>query len=186
MKYCKDLCLLAAWVSFVFVVCSCRPKPERDVVGDEEPLLLLNEPLFLLDDMVEAGDHVADNSRCHVCHLNFAAEKLAVIHALADISCEDCHGESDAHCGDEDNITPPEIMYPAEKINPSCLRCHGETITKSKQHKEVLADTLKKNCTDCHGKHRMSHRTRKWDKETGELLSDDKVRMMTDDMLKDE
>ena len=176
------LLLIVIGVSVVFAVCSCRPKCQKDVAAEEEPLLLLDEePLLLLG---EAGDSEAeqgaDNSRCHVCHLNFAMEKLAVTHAAGDVGCEDCHGASDAHCSDEDNITPPEIMYPAEKINPSCLGCHGETIPKSKQHKAVLAGTLKKNCTDCHGKHRMSHRTRRWNKETGELLSYDKVRMLTE------
>jgi hypothetical protein len=32
----------------------------------------------------------------------------------------------------------------------------------------------------------MEHRTRRWNKETGELLEDDKVRMLTDEMLKKE
>lgn len=110
-------------------------------------------------------------------------EKLAVTHAKADVSCEDCHGPSDAHCSDEDNITPPDKMFAKDKINPSCLHCHNDTIKKTDIHIAVLAGKLDKSCTDCHGKHRMSHRTRKWNKDTGELISDDKVRMLTDEML---
>ena len=34
------------------------------------------------------------------------------------------------------------------------------------------------SCTDCHGMHRMAHRTRRWDKITRKLIKDDGVRMM--------
>lgn len=37
-------------------------------------------------------------------------------------------------------------------------------------------------CTDCHGEHRLGYRTRKWDKVTGELIKDDRVRMTTGGM----
>ncbi len=163
----------------MFVATSCQPwvrwkKAEKD------------EPLLLLDDNAQTAAGGADNSRCHVCHINFAMEKLAVTHARANIGCEHCHGESDAHCGDEDNITPPEIMYPESKIDAACLKCHGDRMKMTTKHKAVLAGTLKKTCTGCHGEHRMSHRTRRWNKETGELISDDKVRMLTDDMIKGE
>ena len=37
-------------------------------------------------------------------------------------------------------------------------------------------------CTECHGEnHKMAVRTRKWDKKTRKLLSDDGVRMMYKD-----
>jgi hypothetical protein len=32
----------------------------------------------------------ADNSRCHVCHINYDEEALALNHELGDISCEGC------------------------------------------------------------------------------------------------
>jgi hypothetical protein len=53
-------------------------------------------------------------------------------------------------------------------------------------HKPVIEGSAKKNkyCTDCHGEHRLTIRTRQWDKNTGKLIEDDKVRMMTDDLLK--
>jgi hypothetical protein len=132
--------------------------------------------LLLLDDAGEATEvdepdgPVADNSRCYVCHINFDGEKLTAIHARANVGCENCHGASDAHCSDEDNITPPEIMYPAAKINSSCWKCHPDG---------KLSGGME-YCTDCHGEHRLSYRTRRWDKETGELIEDDKVRMVGD------
>lgn len=43
----------------------------------------------------------ADNSRCHVCHIKYTFEDIAVAHARANIGCADCHGESDDHISDE-------------------------------------------------------------------------------------
>ena len=166
-------------IILMFIATACQPWARRKKVEKDEPLLLL-------DDAVQTADGGADNSRCHVCHLNFAMEKLSVTHACANISCENCHGESDAHCGDEDNITPPEIMYPEGEINAACLKCHGSRMKMTAKHKAVLSGRLKKTCTGCHGEHRMNHRTRRWNKETGELISDDKVRMLTDDTIKEE
>jgi len=139
---------------------------------DEEPLLLLeDEPLLLLEDdsaSASSGKPVADNSRCFVCHANYLDEKIAVTHARANIGCARCHGESDAHIADESwgsggNGTAPDTMYPKEKINPSCMRCHTKDKIDTPQHKPVFAtDTEKKVCTDCHGDHRLTVRRCKW------------------------
>lgn len=167
-RYCFWILVLAA-VAIAVVACKQRIKEEPSLLengGDEEPLLL-EEPPLLEDD--EAAP-LADNSRCHVCHINYEDEELAVTHARAGVGCERCHGASDAHCSDEDNITPPDIMYPADKLNSFCKSCHPDG----------KLGGGKKYCTDCHGQHRLGYRTRKWDKETGELVVDDKVRMLTD------
>lgn len=165
------MCLLTLATIIVAIV-ACEQK-----VKDEQPLLL-EDPSLLLED--EETGPVADNSRCHVCHINYDDEVLAVTHARADISCEQCHGASDAHCSDEDNITPPDIMYPKEKIRPFCLGCHQKEKIDIAVHKSVLSDTSvnEGNCTNCHGEHRLGYRTRKWDKSTGKLIEDDKVRML--------
>lgn len=166
-----------------FFACQQEIKNESPLLLDEE-LLLLEEP-----DATGSPPEVpmADNSRCFVCHANFEEEELSVTHARGEVGCEDCHGESDAHCGDEDNITPPDIMYPREKIASACKKCHSDAL-KDEEHVEVVmsAPEGKRYCTACHGKHRMNVRTRIWDKTTGELLDDDKVRMMTDDLLEKE
>lgn len=179
MKSTKYLCSVFIVILLITTVTSCKTAEKKNAPVTEEPLLLLDEPT---EDEAAQG---ADNSRCHVCHINFATEKLATTHAKANVSCEDCHGPSDAHCSDEDNITPPDKMFAKDRINPSCLHCHGDTLKRTDIHKSVLAGKLNKNCTDCHGKHRMPHRTRIWNKDTGELIFDDKVRMLTDDMLKE-
>jgi hypothetical protein len=172
VKYAR-ICLMILVVAAVgFGVAACRKSAEQTV--DEEPLLLLededgsNEP-------AEASGPVADNSRCYVCHTNFDGEGLTAMHAKYDIGCEGCHWASDKHCSDEDNITPPDQMFAKEDINDFCKGCHPEG---------KLSEG-KKYCVECHGKHQMEHRTRRWDKKTGELLEDDKVRMLTDEMLKD-
>lgn len=196
-------CLLMVTVGLAAVVAAgCKQEKEKPqnpsseagaaAAQEEAPLLLEEEPLLLEDDESEedlsaAEGPVADNSRCHVCHINYADEELSVTHARADIGCERCHGACDAHCGDEDNVTPPDIMYPKAKINVFCMTCHSKDSIETEPHEALLAGTATedKYCTDCHGEHRLGYRTRRWDKETGELVEDDKVRMMTDEMLKE-
>ena len=120
------------------------------------------------------------NAFCSACHYAFGDEKLARTHERAGIGCERCHGESERHRSDEDNITPPEIMYPREKINPTCMMCHPRNEIKHViRHQPLLegAETIfdksssQKICTDCHAKdHRINVRTIRWNKATGEIL----------------
>ena len=148
------------------------------VIDSSEPLLL-DEP----DDEAFAANTEAakENAACFVCHANYGTEFLAGRHAKANISCYRCHGESSAHQNDENNITPPEILYPAEKIAPFCQKCHQthdvspvEVITRWKERGLEKTDPEKIVCTDCHGEHRMKVRTIIWDKRTGKLLSTNK------------
>jgi hypothetical protein len=125
--------------------------------------------LLLLDDDAEAkppAEGMADNSRCHVCHVNFAHEELAVRHARAKIGCPKCHGPSDAHIDDESwtsggKGTPPDKMFLPAKVNAFCMTCHE--MSKSEAQKcPFPAMHDKKLCTDCHGKHRLAQRKCKW------------------------
>jgi len=172
MRYCFLMLVLAA-VAVAAMGCeqikakqetqtNAEPKTsEEPVTGDEPPLLLDDEPPLLLDggeqEFLSPTGLVADNSRCHVCHLNYVREDIAVIHALANIGCADCHGQCDEHIADEswawgENGTPPDIMYPAERINSSCKACHPT----------AKLGRGKKYCTDCHGDHRLAQRKCKW------------------------
>ncbi len=175
MKYCLWLLLL---VPVVIILVACNHNKTDGL--DEAPLLL--EELDDYEDTRPAPKGpVADNGRCFVCHLNYDGEYFTTVHARGNIGCERCHGASDAHCSDEDNITPPDIMFPKDKTNGSCAECHkDEEMKKHKNHKRFYAGTAKeKYCNDCHGKsHHMSVRTRRWDRNTGKLIADDKVRMM--------
>lgn len=130
------------------------------------------------------------NPFCKACHLDFDEEELALQHEIRGIGCERCHGESFRHRSDEANLTPPEIMYPKERVNPSCMSCHPrQAIQDTKDHDPILEAGLsafeaatpadkdvKKYCTDCHGsKHRVLRvRATDWDKATGALLKKDK------------
>ncbi|MFQ6132036.1 MAG: hypothetical protein ACE5R4_08375 [Armatimonadota bacterium] len=134
--------------------------------GDDAPLLLDDGPP-LLDDGPQ-GEKVADNSRCHHCHLNYVQEEIAVVHAQANIGCADCHGDSDEHIADESwasggNGTAPDIMYRLNEVNAFCLRCHTRDDMGEKQHGAFFAGTAdEKYCTDCHGEHRLAVRRCKW------------------------
>lgn len=124
----------------------------------------------------------ADNSYCLVCHTNYEEEKLTSVHQPVGVGCEKCHGISDRHSADEDNITPPDRMFTKTEVNAFCLTCHAkEKLAKDTDHREFLAAQSEADdtCTECHGKqHRLKVRTRVWDKRTGKLVSDDGVRMM--------
>ena len=123
------------------------------------------------------------NQFCSACHYGFSDENLALTHEKAGIGCERCHGESERHRSDEKNITPPEIMYPEAKINPTCMMCHPRhEISHVESHKALLEgaktvfDSTDKGdnqtyCTDCHAQHhRINVRTIRWNKQTGELI----------------
>jgi len=128
------------------------------------------------------------NQFCSACHYAFAEEELARKHESAGIGCERCHGESERHRSDEDNVTPPEIMYPKAKIIPTCMMCHPRhEINHVEQHEPLLAgaktifdsDSNSESaghqlyCTTCHAReHRINVRTIRWNKATGELLKE--------------
>ncbi len=145
-----------------------QPKIETATAADLKPA----EPApLLLEDEPEDGtvsEQDADNSRCFVCHVNYMQEKIAVTHAKAGISCAKCHGSSDAHLADESwasggNGTAPDIMYPKDKIDASCMTCHARDKIDTPEHQGVLADAPgTKVCTDCHGSHRLPQRRCKW------------------------
>jgi hypothetical protein len=149
------------------------------VIDSSEPLLL-DEPD---EEAIAAANTEAGkkNAACFVCHTNYRTEFLVSRHAKANVSCHNCHGESLAHQNDENNITPPETLYPAEKIGPLCLKCHEthdvsarEVIARWKERGLEKTDPDKIVCTDCHGDHRMKVRTVIWDKRTGKLLRTNK------------
>ncbi len=124
----------------------------------------------------KAGAKSADNSACYVCHENYEEEFLVVEHAQEEIGCVACHGPSHAHTNDEDNVTPPDIMYAPEAIDSACGECHDEhDVSARKVIRRWIERCPEKGpdppvCTDCHGQHRLPRRTSVWDKRTGELI----------------
>jgi hypothetical protein len=156
------LCVLVAlFAGMTGCKCNQSPAEKQAAVGSG----------FVPPKITKAVDPV-DNSRCFVCHINFADELLATGHAAKGVSCEACHGPSNSHCGDENNITAPDKMYGPETIDPGCANCHDFLALTASKHAEYLLGELKdkKTCVDCHGKHKLPFRNRKWDKTTGKLL----------------
>jgi hypothetical protein len=73
-------------------------------------------------------------------------------------------------------------MFPAEKIELNCITCHEThdapakkvlAMWKERSAKRLLPDEIL--CTDCHGEHRLSLRTVRWDKATRRLLTGAKL-----------
>ncbi len=155
---------------------SSAPPP---LVVDTSAPLLLDEPAEGQDDGTAKTRAAIENMACFVCHANYMNELLADTHARANIGCTNCHGPSMAHRNDENNTTPPQIMYAAEKIDLFCRACHtahdippGKVVARWKERglDKTKPDPDKLVCTDCHGQHRMRIRTVIWDKSTGRLL----------------
>lgn len=122
----------------------------------------------------EAGD----NSYCLVCHLNFDREEFASVHRKAGIGCVKCHGSSDDHAGDEEHLTAPDIVFSNAKVNASCMTagCHPRAGLEAEiGHRAFFsgADPEHPYCTDCHGQHVLPKRTRRWDKESRQLIEVD-------------
>jgi len=117
----------------------------------------------------------ADNSYCYVCHVHFKTEEFVVQHLAAGVGCDRCHGESMAHADDEEHLTPADILFTKAKVNSSCMasQCHTEKRMRAEiGHVPWYAGARagRDHCTDCHGKHRLEKRTRKWDKATRKLI----------------
>jgi len=154
-----------------------KPKALPALKVDRSAPLLLDEPTEKKTASKGKGPK-ADNHACHVCHTNYQDEWLAVTHADNNVGCVKCHGESIAHRNDENNITPPDKMYPADTIDSACVKCHE---THNVPARKVLARFTERSldkkaadkivCTDCHGTHRLNLRSVRWDKKTGTLLT---------------
>ena len=121
----------------------------------------------------------ADNSGCFVCHADYEEEFLVKAHAPKGVGCIDCHGESQDHADDEDHTTAPEIMFPANRIDRACKKCHethkappAKVIQLWQVRCPKKDDPFQIVCTDCHGKHRLEKRKVRWDKRSGELIDD--------------
>ena len=153
--------------------------------GGPPPLVVDSDAPLLLDEPTEEQQASAgtvtwasvENAACFVCHANYNSESLAMSHAAVNVGCSGCHGQSFAHRNDENNTTPPEKMYPADKIDSLCQDCHifhdvppDKIVARWTERNPDKTDPDKIVCTDCHGDHRMKVRTIIWDKKTGKLL----------------
>lgn len=151
-------------------------KPPPLVVDPSAPLLLDDAPAQ--KPPASAAGPKADNEACFVCHANYREEPLVVEHAKQNVGCVKCHGPSLKHRNDENNTTPPDVMFPLDAIDDACAECHDEHIApavkviarwQERCPQKTQPDSIA--CTDCHGNHRLALRSVRWNKKTGELLS---------------
>jgi hypothetical protein len=162
-------------------VAADKAKPLPALKVDKSAPLLLDAPEEKKSSekhSAKATGPKADNHACFVCHTNYQDEWMAVEHANANVGCIKCHGESIAHRNDENNITPPDVMYPGDKIETACVKCHEthdvpakKVLARWKERCSAKTDFNTLVCTDCHGEHRLKLRTVRWDKATGKLLT---------------
>jgi len=163
-----------------------QEKPLR--LGSGEAMQLLDGKEKAATSTTESYDHAnkqsaSDDSSmsyyvmCNDCHMDYIEESLALDHAKAGMSCDSCHGKSRAHYSDESNTTPPDKMYPADKIDHFCRGCHdshdvppGKVVALWMERNSNKTNPDKIVCTDCHGEHRMRVRTIIWDKTTGRRI----------------
>lgn len=135
---------------------------EAETTGELPPLVVDTSAPLLLDEPTEEEEAFAvattqaavENTACFVCHANYKTESLVDCHVKVNIGCVNCHGQSSAHQNDENNITPPETMYSADKIDPFCRSCHE---AHDIPPKKIIANWAKKiqdkadpSCRGCH------------------------------------
>ena len=176
------LLLILLGVAALAVVATRGAEKDPDKkAGGPPPLRVDRSAPLLLDESGGTKEPpqgpVADNLACYCCHANYKEEPFAQEHAKANVGCVKCHGESYAHRNDEDNITPPDVMFPPERIAQACKPCHDghdapavKVIARWREQCPEKTDPEGIVCTDCHGRHRLPARQVRWDKKTGKLL----------------
>lgn len=90
----------------------------------------------------------AGKKACEECHSE-QLEKLSK-HGHKTLSCEGCHGPSQAHA------TNPDLKVPNPKPEfGQCLRCHEANPSRPKWHKQILIKSHYpgSKCTECHVPH---------------------------------
>jgi len=75
-------------------------------------------------------------------------------------------------CAQRERQPAKPIEKPSPADNSRCLVCHMNYEEGGLSEKHPAQKMRKKTCTDCHGRHRLAHRTRRWDKATGKLLGE--------------
>ncbi len=80
---------------------------------------------------------------------------MAIWHEEESVDCSECHGSSLDHRQDEDNVTPPDILYRRTDVEYVCLRCH-EAHDDMRDHIDKPLPKVAV-CTDCHGEHKVLH-----------------------------
>jgi len=151
--------LLAASVSAVLCISDTGPAAgEGAGAADEE------KPSKKKDAKLYDSGYLEDNDSCLVCHIDFEKEKIVAEHLEHGVTCAGCHGDSEAHRGDEWNVVRPDVIWGRAEIDDFCKQCHAKH-KKSKAYDAFVAKWIDRRrvtgryvtkdsvCTDCHGRH---------------------------------
>lgn len=100
-----------------------------------------------LEELASREPVYAGRLACAECHDDEVKTLAANDHKT--LSCEGCHGPSQAHAANPD--VKPEILNYSH-----CVRCHEANISRPKWHKQiVLKDHYAgSKCTECHVPHK--------------------------------
>lgn len=141
-------------------------RSENDPPGSETPAP--SEAAAAIDDAVlyDSG-YEEDNSSCMVCHIDFEAEEISLIHLDAGLTCMACHGDSDDHRSDEFNVVRPDVIWGRTEQDAFCMQCHKQHKDPEKVeafHQEWDARRRPNGryvepesvCMDCHGNHAIT------------------------------
>ena len=183
MKQRSPLPLIVLGIAAGLMLAGCG---RDDAEDDLAPLVVNTETPLLLDEPDQAenapvkklSEAETENAACFVCHANYTEEPLVKQHVKKDIACTKCHGKSYAHRNDENHTTPPADMFAGDTVVELCATCHDTHKISEKKLEELESRRKGKPqsapvaCTDCHGKHRLTKRSVRWNKVTGELIKD--------------
>ncbi len=101
-----------------------------------------------LGELASKPIHFAGKKACVDCH---DAKVKEINHSKhADISCENCHGPSEAHVED------PTVSAPVTTLtNIRCLKCHGMNEFRRKSFPQVIEAEHNPDvdCLSCHNPH---------------------------------
>lgn len=172
---CAAILGVFGWMAAAADSGTAQPAALRPLTIDKSAPLLLDEPA-LNRPAADTPPTLTRSLICHDCHGDFLRDSFSVTHGTNRVTCVSCHGLSEAHSGDEENITPPQIMYAREAIAVKCRECHeghnaaaDAVIALWQQRGLQKLKPAQLVCTDCHGTHRMKVRMVRWDKKTGKI-----------------
>ncbi len=99
-----------------------------------------------LQEIANREPYWAGRNTCGMCHKEIVQKLAKAEHS--GLSCETCHGPSEAHVKD------PEVKLPKMSYD-KCVRCHEASPSRPKWlHQITVADHYTGDvCTDCHDPH---------------------------------
>ncbi len=102
-----------------------------------------------LEELASYQPVFAGKKSCEECHDDQYQKLMKGAHK--GLSCEGCHGPSQAHVDDPDDTA----ARPKKEPFSACVRCHEFNPSRPKWHHQIVSRThySGNKCTDCHVPH---------------------------------